>query len=58
MARRRQGQEYREVQAHWPPGPRTPAWDGLWDRLLSEIAAVLAEDRAGADGDRGVEEQS
>lgn len=46
------------VQSIWSGGPRTPAWDALWRRLLAEITTgivdpVAAPETKEQDGDEG-----
>ncbi len=39
------------IQAEWQHGPRTPAWDALWRRILEEVLAPeeKAEEGVGSD---------
>jgi hypothetical protein len=34
------------LKAKWRAGPRTPAWDDLWNRLLVGLLADAGEPRA------------
>ena len=37
MCRKKSADHGFEVQAHWRPGERTPAWAELWRQIISEV---------------------
>ena len=41
--RRRRTDESMAIWTEWRSGPRTPAWDALWRRLLSDLRATAEE---------------
>jgi hypothetical protein len=39
------------IRAEWPLGPRTPAWDALWQRILTDLDREWALDRQACAGE-------